>query len=219
MKAYFKDLSELILRRLDGTNNKFRLYLIQNDISNVIERTSIENDKIEFLNTLSNIIEIENKKHKETCNYENCFIEYKYETALFYINQEKDKMGKEQKKHINTYIENITITGNGQILNFGNISDKIHNNTSTLESQGNDKISKALEKLTNAIIKDDTIGNEEKQMVLENLELLSEEATKHKENRLSKNVFKNIFAGLNTLSSISTIAGVDFKQVVDYFIS
>ena len=128
-------------------------------------------------------------------------------------------MAKDGKKNIGTYIENLHVTGNGQIINFGNISDKIYNNTTTLESQGNEKISKALEKLTRSIVNDETIDSEEKQMVLENLELLSEQATKDKESRLPKNVFKNIFAGLNTLSSIATIAGIDFKQVVDYFVS
>lgn len=219
MKAYFNDESELMISRLEGTNNKFRLNLIQDEISNFIDRISIENDKITFLNVLAEKIENKKIEHKENCQVDDCFIEYKYDTGLFYINQEKDKMEKEQKKYISTYIENLTVTGNGQILNFGKISDEIYNNTSTLESQGNEKISKSLEKLTKAIINDDSIDDEEKQMVLENLELLSEEATKNKEGRLPKNVFKNIFAGLNTLSSIATIAGLDFKQVVDHFIS
>lgn len=219
MKLYFKDKSDIIIERLEHTNNKYRLYLIQDEISNFILSISIENDRIEFLNILKLTIEDKNEIHKKTCEHENCFLQYKYDAALFFINQELDKMEKEKKKYINTYIEKININGNGHILNIGNVSEKIYNNTKTLESQGKDKVSIALEKLTNAIIKDETIDEDEKQMILENLELLSVEAIKDKDKRLSKSVFKNIFSGLNTLSSISTIAGVDFKQVLDYFLN
>lgn len=219
MKTYFKDKSDIIIERLEHTNNKYRLHLIQDEISTFIESISIENDKIEFLNILKLTIEDKNNIHKKKCEHENCFLQYKYETALFFINQELDKMDKEKKKYISTYIENFNVMGNGQIFNIGNVSKNIHNNAKTLESQGKDKISITLKKLTEAIKNDVTIDGDEKQLILENLELLSNEAVKDKDKRLSKNVFKNIFSGLNTLSSISTIAGVDFKQLVEYFLN
>lgn len=219
MKTYFKDKSDIIIERLEHTNNKYRLHLIQDEISTFIESISIENDKIEFLNILKLTIEDKNNIHKKKCEHENCFLQYKYETALFFINQELDKMDKEKKKYISTYIENFNVMGNGQIFNIGNVSKNINNNAKTLESQGKDKISITLKKLTEAIKNDVTIDGDEKQLILENLELLSNEAVKDKDKRLSKNVFKNIFSGLNTLSSISTIAGVDFKQLVEYFLN
>lgn len=219
MEEYYKDNCSLIIRRLEGTNNKFRLKLIQDEINKFIDSLSIKSNKLEFLETLKESIDSKNSNHKINCENEECFIEQKYNTCLFFIRQIKDKIEKEEKQNITTYIENFNIDGHGQILNFGTVNDKIINNTTILESQGKDQISKSLENLTNAVLNDNTMGSEDKNLILENLELLSEEALKDKTNRLPKNVFKNIFAGLNTLSSIATISGFDFKQVLDYFMN
>lgn len=219
MKAYYKEKCTLILRKLEGTNNKHRLYLVQDEIDEFINSLSIAIDKEEFLETLKDIIESKNKIHKETCTHEECFVEYKYATCLFFIRQIKDKIQKEEKQHFNTYIENLNIDGDGQILNFGIVNDKITNNTTILEAQGKNEISKSLQNLTNAVLNNTSIGNDDKNLILENLKLLSEEALKDKPNRLPKNVFKNIFAGLNTLSSIATISGFDFKKVLDFFMN
>ncbi len=112
--------------------------------------------------------------------------------------------------------------GGATVINMGKVEGDIMNNLINLNDSGHQGISKNIRELMEAIKNTNEIQEHEKAEYLETLNVLSGEAVKPKDERLPSSTIKKIIqfglGSLNTMSSISTIAGVNLKDVAEYFL-
>ena len=219
MNDFINRKLELLKRTILNLRNPYQRDKIRVQIEEFLENVVDENDKLQIIEFFNGDLERSLKHHKDfECSVinNNCVIEGNYDTALFFLKQELKKMEKENRSTFNNYVENLTINGSGNFLNVGNINGDIENNITILKSKGEQNIAEAFERLKN-IINNENIGEEEKSLLLDNINTLSSQATLEKSKRLPINVIKTIFSGINVLSSLSTVAGIDFKNILEYF--
>lgn len=115
----------------------------------------------------------------------------------------------------------IHVAGQGNIVNTGSIEGNLQNNITHLQETGFEQISFAIAALADAIKDSEELQQEQKNEYLENLKVLSEEALKPSSKRLPRSTIKNIIqhglGTLNTLSSVSTIGGINLKDIAAFF--
>jgi hypothetical protein len=164
--------------------------------------------------------------HLPQCQNPNCSKDNLYKTGFFFIIQAIEEIKRQKEKEnqtsFHTYIDKITINGHGQV-NFGQIKDSVLTNAVTLANKGQEDISHAIKKLTEAVTDTYELNQEQKEEYLDILKFLSEEALKNEEDRQSKTILKaiirNTLGTLNTLSSLSTVTGITLPQIAQYFLS
>lgn len=122
-----------------------------------------------------------------------------------------------------TIIENLIIPRQRQILNFGKVEGDIKHNIEILNKAGGQNISKAIEQLVSLVKQSNEIQELQRKECLDSLKLLSEEALKPKDTRLTQSILKTIikygWGSLNAISSISTVAGVNLTTIAEYFLN
>jgi hypothetical protein len=185
-------------------------------------------DKAVFLKYYQKLMDEILFEHNKKCtNQDTCMYTFTNKMVRFNVNQELAKIKTEEEKErfwrFSTVIENLTIHGDGQILNFGKVEGDINHNIEKLNKGGEEQISNALKRLVEAIKDTNELEEEKKMAYLEQLKLLSEEALKPKEKRLPQSILKTIIkyglGALNAASSISTVTGTTLPQIADYFLN
>ncbi|WP_312285907.1 hypothetical protein [Chryseobacterium gleum] len=218
MNDYTVRKFELLKRSIDNLRNPHQRDKIRVQIEEFLENISDEKDKREIIDFYQNSLEQGLLEHKEICTSldNNCVIEGNYEASLFFLKQEKNKIERNNRSSFNNYVENLTITGTGHFVNIGGTNGDIENNITLLKNRGEEDIAEAFNRLKE-VANNVNISEEERNLLLDNVNTLSTQATLERSERLPINVIKTIFSGLNVLSSISTVAGVDLQTILGYF--
>ena len=218
MNDYFKKKIESLIRKIEGLRNPHQRDQIRISIEETLDTIIDENDKNQIIELYNIELTKGLENHKKICsatNY-NCVIEKSYETAFFFLKQESKKVELNQKSKFSNYIENLTINGNSNLLNLGNVNGNIEQNIKILNDSGENNIANAFKRLKDLVNNGD-FPEDTKNLVLDNVNELSRQATLEKKDRLPINVLKSIFSGINVLSSISTVAGLDLQTIIEFF--
>lgn len=218
MNDYINRKFELLKRTIDHLRNPYQRDKIRVQVEEFFETIIDESQKKEIIDYFRVKLDEGLVNHKEICTAVDgdCVIEKNYEACHFFLDQELKKAEKENASAFKNYIQNLTIHGTGNIVNIGGVNGDIVNNISILKDKGEENIAGAFERLTE-VINNDT-PEEQRELLLDNINTLSNQATLERSERLPINVIKTIFSGINVLSSISTVAGVDLKTIFSYFI-
>lgn len=218
MNDYILRKFELLQRNIDHLRNPFQRDKIRVQIEELFEGISNDKTKNEIIVLFKEKLDKGLEEHKKICTAlnNNCVIEGNYESAHFFLDQELEKLKKNSTSSFKNYIENLTISGNGNLVNVGSINGNIENNITILKDSGENNIAEAFTRLKE-VINNEEIPEEERELLLDNVNTLSSQATLEKSNRLPLNVIKAIFSGINVLSSVSTVAGIDLQTIVSYF--
>lgn len=218
MNDYIVRKFELLKLSIDNLRNPHQRDKIRVQIEEFLENISDEKDKREIINFYKNSLEQGLLEHKKICTSldNNCVIEGNYEAGFFFLKQEANKIERNNRSSFNNYVENLTITGTGHFVNIGGTNGDIENNITLLKNRGEEDIAEAFNRLKE-VANNVNISEEERNLLLDNVNTLSTQATLERSERLPLNVLKTIFSGLNVLSSISTVAGVDLQAILSYF--
>lgn len=218
MNDYVNRKFELLKRTIDHLRNPYQRDKIKVQVEEFFETVIDESQKKEIIDYFRVKLDEGLVNHTEICTAVDgdCVIEKNYEATHFFLDQELKKAEKENASAFKNYIQNLTIHGTGNIVNIGGVNGDIVNNISILKDKGEENIAGAFERLTE-VINNDT-PEEQRELLLDNISTLSNQATLERSERLPINVIKTIFSGINVLSSISTVAGVDLKTIFSYFI-
>lgn len=218
MNDYVNRKFELIKRTIDHLRNPYQRDKIRVQVEEFFDSIADESQKKDIINYFKAKLDEGLAHHKEICTASDgdCVIEKNYEATYFFLDQELKKAEKENASAFKNYIQNLTINGTGNIVNIGGVNGDIVNNISILKDKGEEDIAGAFERLTEVINNESPV--EQRELLLDNINTLSNQATLEKSDRLPINVIKTIFSGINILSSISTVAGVDLKSIFSYFI-
>lgn len=218
MNDYTVKKFQLLKRSVDNLHNPHQRDKIRVQIEEFLENIFDEKDKREIIDFYQNSLEQGLLQHKEICTAldNNCVIEGNYEAALFFLKQQSNKIERNNRSSFNNYVENLTITGTGHFVNIGGTNGDIENNITLLKNRGEEDIAEAFNRLKE-VANNENISEEERNLLLDNVNTLSTQATLERSERLPINVIKTMFSGLNVLSSISTVAGVDLQAILDYF--
>ncbi len=104
---------------------------------------------------------------------------------------------------------NVHVGGQGNVVNLGQISDSIISNISKISKSNEGKIGESLKHLTEAVQKSSDLDAKAKQEHLEQLQVLSEEATKPAEKRLPRSILQPMINfGLGSLKAVADVAKV-----------
>lgn len=226
MDTYIKSKAEH-LSKISRIDNPYKSQELKEKIEEFLEQFYSAEDKTDFLNHYQSLMDDILAEHRIKCQKDNCAYMTTNRAVTYFINQEIEKIKKEQEKErfwrFGTVIENLTINGDGQILNFGKVEGDIKHNIDTLNKSGNHDISNAIEGLVLAIKQTNELQEIQQKEYLDTLKLLSEEALKPKDKRLPYSTLKTIIkyglGTLNALSSVSTIAGANLTTIADYFLN
>lgn len=218
MNDYTARKFELLKHNIDNLHNPHQRDKIRVQIEEFLENIFDEADKRGIIDFYKINLEQGLLNHKEVCTAtnNNCVIEGNYETALFFLKQELLKTERNNRSSFGNYVENLTITGTGHFVNIGGTNGDIENNITILKNRGEENISESFNRLKE-MVNTENISEEERNLLLDNVNILSTQATLERSERLPINVIKTIFSGLNVLSSISTVAGVDLQAILTYF--
>lgn len=218
MNDYILRKFELLKRNIDNLRNPFQRDKIRVQIEELFENIFEEKTKKEIIVLFKGKLDKGLEEHKKTCMALNndCVIEGNYESAHFFLDQELEKVRKDSTSSFKNYIENLTISGSGNLVNIGGINGNIENNISFLKDSGEQKIAEAFERIKE-IVNNEEMPEVERELLLDNVNTLSTQATLERSQRLPLNVIKTIFSGINVLSSISTVAGIDLQSIFSYF--
>ena len=103
----------------------------------------------------------------------------------------------------------VKVEGHGNVVSMGGVIDSVIANTVKLNSRGDQQVAKALEELTNAIEASSDASDAQKTVHLEQLAMLSEEALKPADKRLSRSILKPVIdAGLGSLNVVADMAQI-----------
>lgn len=226
MDLYIKSQAEY-LAKVSKIDNPYKTQELKDKIGRFLAQFYSADDKTDFLKYYQSLMDNILAEHRIKCQREDCGSMITNKTITYFINQELAMIKREQEKErfwrFGTVIENLTINGDGQILNFGKIEGDIKNNIETLNKSGEKEISKSIEELTNAITLSNELQEIQKKEYLDTLKLLSEEALKTKDKRLPyttlKTIIKYSLGTLNAVSSLSTVTGINLANVADYFLN
>ncbi|MDV3636989.1 hypothetical protein CMU84_17735 [Elizabethkingia anophelis] len=217
MNDYISRKYEILERKIEHLRNPYQRDQIRIMIEEIIENIIDNNDKCDIIDFFKKGLIDSKEKHKQVClATANCVIEDNYESAFFFLKQELKKIEKNNKSAFNSYIENLTISGTGHFVNTGNINGDIEHNITILKDSGENNIAESFNRIKN-LINSENFSKDEKSLLLDNINTLSTQATLEKKDRLPLNVIKTIFSGINVLSSISTIAGIDLQTIFGFF--
>ncbi len=196
---------------------------LKNELSNFYKSA----DKFDFLNLFLTQTDEHYKNHLKECRSpKTCPKNHLCENAIFYAEQEKEKVkqtvdNEAIKRAFGTYIGSINISGGNAVV-AGEIKDTIINNSQQLESAGFKDISNDIRELTKAIEAADEIPDKEKAELLDTVNFISEQALLKTDERTNKSVLKSIikslFDTLSAASSVSTISGITLKEISKYFL-
>jgi len=184
-------------------------------------------DRLDFINHFQSLMQNRYDEHVKTCKNKLCKAYTKIDVINFYSDQEKEIIRKQienekQKAEFKTYIENVTIGGENQIVNLGEMHKNIIKNSQELIKGGADEISTALNNLANAIKESSEINETQKSEYLETVKILSDEALKPTNTRMSKPVLKRLIkfglGSLNNLGSLASITGQTLPQIIEFFL-
>lgn len=218
MNDYTIKKFELLKSQIDHLRNPYQRDKLRVQIEEFLENISDEKDKREIIDLYKNNLDQGLLKHKEKCTAldNNCVIEGNYEAALFFLKQELNKIKINNRSSFGNYVENLTITGIGHFVNIGGTNGDIENNITILKDKGEGNVAESFNRLKE-VINNENISEDERKLLLDNVHILSKQATLPQSERLPTNVINTIFSGLNVLSSISTVAGIDLQAVVRFF--
>lgn len=218
MNDYVNRKFELLKRTIDHLRNPYQRDKIRVQVEEFFDSIADESQKKDIIDYFRAKLDEGLTHHKEICTAidGDCVIEKNYEATHFFLDQELKKTEKENASAFKNYIQNLTINGTGNIVNIGGVIGDIVNNISILKDKGEEDIAGAFERLTEVI--NNESPEEQRELLLDNINTLSNQATLESSERLPINVIKTIFTGINILSSISTVAGVDLKTIFSYFI-
>lgn len=154
MDTYIKSQAEH-LSKVSRIDNPYKTQELKDKIGKFLSQYYSEDDRIEFLKYYQSLMYGILAEHRLRCQKDDCAYMTTNKTVTYFINQELDLIKKEQEKErfwrFGTVIENLTINGDGQILNFEKVEGDIKHNIETLNKSGEKEISKSIEQLTNAI--------------------------------------------------------------------
>jgi hypothetical protein len=226
MDTYIKTQAEL-LAKVSKVDNLYKTQDLKDKIAKFLSQIYSAEDRTEFLKYYQSLMDAILAEHRIKCQKDDCTYMNTNRTVTYFVNQELDAIKKEEEKErfwrFGTVIENLTINGDGQILNFGKVEGDIKHNIETLNKTGENGISKSIEELTNAVTQSSELQEIQKKEYLDTLKLLSEEALKPKDKRLPyttlKTIIKYSLGTLNAVSSISTITGINLTNIADYFLN
>ena len=226
MDTYIKSQAEH-LSKVSRIDNPYKTQELKDKIEKFLSQFYSHEDRTTFLNYYQSLMDNILAEHRLSCQKDDCAFMTTNRTVTYFVNQELDKIKKEQEKErfwrFGTIIENLTINGDGQILNFGKVEGDIKHNIETLNKSGELTISKAIKELTAAVTHASELHETQKKEYLDTLKLLSEEALKPKDKRLPystlKTIIKYSLGALNAVSSISTITGINLTNIADYFLN
>jgi len=226
MDTYIKSQAEH-LSKISRIDNPYKTQELKDKIEKFVSQFYSPEDRVAFLDHYQSLMDKILAEHRLTCQKVDCTYMTTNGTATYFVNQELEKIKKEQEKErfwrFGTIIENLTINGDGQILNFGKVEGDIKHNIDTLNRSGEQIISKAIEELTTVVTKTNELQEAQKKEYLDTLKLLSQEALKPKDKRLPYSTLKTIIkyglGTLNAVSSISTITGINLTNIADYFLN
>lgn len=226
MDTYIKSQAEY-LAKVSRIDNHYKTQELKDKIEKFLSQFYSAEDRTEFLKYYQSLMDTILAEHRIKCQKDDCAYMTTNRTVNYFVNQELDTIKKEQEKErfwrFGTVIENLTINGDGQILNFGKVEGDIKHNIETLNKSGEKEISKSIEELTNAVTQSKELQEIQKKEYLDTLKLLSEEALKPKDKRLPyttlKTIIKYSLGTLNAVSSMSTITGINLTNIADYFLN
>ena len=226
MDTYIKSQAEH-LSKVSKIDNPYKTQELKDKIGKFLSQFYSAEDRIEFLKHYQTFMDDILVEHRLRCQRDDCAYMTTNKTVTYFVNQELEKISKEQEKErfwrFGTIIENLTINGDGQIINFGKVEGDIKHNIDTLNKSGEQTISKAIEELTNAVTHTNELQETQKKEYLDTLKLLSEEAIKPKAKRLPystlKTIIKYSLGTLNAVSSLSTVTGINLTNIADYFLN
>jgi hypothetical protein len=98
----------------------------------------------------------------------------------------------EDEKKIGQPATKIAIHGHGNIVNTGSMVDNVLSNAVKISEQGNHDIASALRILAEAIASAGDINKQQQEEYLKQIDILSEEALKPVEQRLSKAILRPV---------------------------
>ncbi|MGN6194707.1 MAG: hypothetical protein ACTHOB_07190 [Ginsengibacter sp.] len=225
MDEYIKSQAEY-LSKVSSIDNPYKTQELRDKISRFLSQFYSPEDRVDFLKYYQLLMDNILAEHRKRCQKEDCGYMTTNKTVTFFINQELNSIKKEQEKErfwrFGTVIENLTINGDGQVLNFGKVEGDIKHNIENLNKSGEKEISKSIEELTNAVTQSIELQEIQKKEYLDTLKLLSEEALKPNDKRLPyttlKTIIKYSLGTLNAVSSIASISGINLTNIADYFL-
>ena len=154
MDTYIKSQAEH-LAKVSRIDNPYKTQDLKDKIGKFLSQFYSGEDKTIFLKYYQSLMDEILAEHRIKCQKEDCAYMTTNRTVTYFVNQELDIITKEQEKErfwrFGTVIENLTINGDGQILNFGKVEGDIKHNIETLNKSGEKEISKSLEEITNAV--------------------------------------------------------------------